>query len=180
MDAFRAINELVFALIFVAAVGLGPLAGVLALTIHTTGTLAKLFSEAVEAIARVIKSDTTPFSLKTELIQALSWIEQQGSLATLGDVLQTASESLSLEIIKVFGRITDSDRQGQATEILLNFWQQKTEVLTPNIRQDLAYSLGQLKQVIAQPLLTKLSEDNDSGVKLHAIAALNKLPTANS
>jgi phosphonate transport system permease protein len=50
MDAFRAINELVFALIFVAAVGLGPLAGVLALMIHTTGTLAKLFSEAVEAI----------------------------------------------------------------------------------------------------------------------------------
>jgi len=50
MDAFRAINELVFALIFVAAVGLGPLAGVLALTIHTIGTLAKLFSEAVEAI----------------------------------------------------------------------------------------------------------------------------------
>ena len=34
----------------VAAVGLGPLAGVLALTIHTTGVLAKLFSEAVEAI----------------------------------------------------------------------------------------------------------------------------------
>ena len=50
MDEFRAINELVFALIFVAAVGLGPLAGVLALMIHTTGTLAKLFSEAVEAI----------------------------------------------------------------------------------------------------------------------------------
>ncbi|MEL6575124.1 MAG: phosphonate ABC transporter, permease protein PhnE [Pseudomonadota bacterium] len=50
MDAARAINELVFALIFVAAVGLGPLAGVMALTIHTTGTLAKLFSEAVEAI----------------------------------------------------------------------------------------------------------------------------------
>lgn len=50
MDAARAINELVFALIFVAAVGLGPLAGVLALVVHTTGTLAKLFSEAVEAI----------------------------------------------------------------------------------------------------------------------------------
>lgn len=50
MDAFRAINELIFALVFVSAVGLGPLAGVLALTVHTTGTLAKLFSEAVEAI----------------------------------------------------------------------------------------------------------------------------------
>ena len=50
MDACRAINELVFALIFIAAVGLGPFAGVLALWIHTTGVIAKLFSEAVEAI----------------------------------------------------------------------------------------------------------------------------------
>lgn len=50
LDAFRAINEMVFAMLFVVAVGLGPFAGVLALWIHTTGTLAKLFSEAVEAI----------------------------------------------------------------------------------------------------------------------------------
>jgi phosphonate transport system permease protein len=50
MDAARAINEMVFAMLFVVAVGLGPFAGVLALFIHTTGILAKLFSEAVEAI----------------------------------------------------------------------------------------------------------------------------------
>ncbi len=50
MDACRAINEMVFAMLFVVAVGLGPFAGVLALWIHTTGILAKLFSEAVEAI----------------------------------------------------------------------------------------------------------------------------------
>lgn len=50
MDAFRAINEIVFAVLFVVAVGLGPFAGVMALFIHTTGVLAKLFSEAVEAI----------------------------------------------------------------------------------------------------------------------------------
>jgi phosphonate transport system permease protein len=50
MDACRAINEMVFALLFIVAVGLGPFAGVLALFVHTTGTLAKLFSEAVEAI----------------------------------------------------------------------------------------------------------------------------------
>lgn len=50
LDAFRAINEMVFAMLFVVAVGLGPFAGVLALWVHTTGTLAKLFSEAVEAI----------------------------------------------------------------------------------------------------------------------------------
>jgi phosphonate transport system permease protein len=50
LDSFRAINEMVFAMLFVVAVGLGPFAGVLALWIHTSGTLAKLFSEAVEAI----------------------------------------------------------------------------------------------------------------------------------
>ncbi len=50
MDACRAINEMVFAMLFVVAVGLGPFAGVLALWIHTAGVLAKLFSEAVEAI----------------------------------------------------------------------------------------------------------------------------------
>src|SRR5688572_21855817 len=50
MDAARAINEIVFAMLFVVAVGLGPFAGVLAIFVHTTGILAKLFSEAVEAI----------------------------------------------------------------------------------------------------------------------------------
>jgi len=50
MDLCRAINEMVFAMLFIVAVGLGPFAGVLALFVHTTGTLAKLFSEAVEAI----------------------------------------------------------------------------------------------------------------------------------
>jgi phosphonate transport system permease protein len=50
LDGCRAINEMLFALLFVVAVGLGPFAGVLALWVHTTGVLAKLFSEAVEAI----------------------------------------------------------------------------------------------------------------------------------
>ncbi|RMM85333.1 Phosphonate ABC transporter, permease protein PhnE [Pseudomonas savastanoi pv. glycinea] len=53
MDAFRSINEMVFAMLFVVAVGLGPFAGVLALWISTTGVLAKLFTEAVEAIEPV-------------------------------------------------------------------------------------------------------------------------------
>jgi phosphonate transport system permease protein len=50
LDAMRSINEMVFAMLFVVAVGLGPFAGALALWLHTTGVLAKLFSEAVEAI----------------------------------------------------------------------------------------------------------------------------------
>jgi phosphonate transport system permease protein len=50
MDILRAINEMVLALFFVVAVGLGPAAGVLALFVHNIGVVAKLFSEAVEAI----------------------------------------------------------------------------------------------------------------------------------
>ena len=50
MDLLRSVNEMVFAMLFIAAVGLGPFAGVLALSLHTLGTLSKLFSEAVEAI----------------------------------------------------------------------------------------------------------------------------------
>jgi len=50
MDACRAINEIVFALMFVVAVGLGPFAGVMALFVHNLGVFSKLFSEAVEAI----------------------------------------------------------------------------------------------------------------------------------
>ena len=50
MDSCRAINEIVFALLFVVAVGLGPFAGVMALFIHNLGVFAKLFSEAVEAV----------------------------------------------------------------------------------------------------------------------------------
>jgi len=50
MDVLRAVNEFVFALMFVTAVGLGPFAGMLALGIHTGGVLGKLLSETIEAI----------------------------------------------------------------------------------------------------------------------------------
>jgi len=51
-NAARGINELIFALIFVAAVGLGPFAGVLALSLHGAGMLGKFFAEAVEEADR--------------------------------------------------------------------------------------------------------------------------------
>jgi phosphonate transport system permease protein len=49
-NLFRSINEIVWALLFVSAVGLGPMAGILALAIHTSGVLAKLLAEGNEAI----------------------------------------------------------------------------------------------------------------------------------
>ena len=46
----RTVPDLVFALMFVSAFGLGPLAGILAIAIHTVGALGKLFAEVVENI----------------------------------------------------------------------------------------------------------------------------------
>lgn len=48
----RSVNEIIWALLFVSAVGLGPMPGILALALHTTGVLIKLFSEGIENVSR--------------------------------------------------------------------------------------------------------------------------------
>ncbi|CCE11365.1 putative PhnE protein, phosphonate ABC transporter, membrane protein [Bradyrhizobium sp. STM 3843] len=48
LEFARTVPGIVFALIFVIAFGLGPMAGVLAIAVHSTGALGKLFSEVVE------------------------------------------------------------------------------------------------------------------------------------
>lgn len=50
MELARTVPDIVFALIFVVAFGLGPLPGVLAITLHSAGTLGKLLAEVVENI----------------------------------------------------------------------------------------------------------------------------------
>ena len=50
LEFCRTVPDLVFALIFVMAFGLGPIAGVLAIVIHTTGALGKLFYEVLENV----------------------------------------------------------------------------------------------------------------------------------
>jgi len=50
LEFCRTVPDIVFALLFVSAFGLGPLAGVLAIGIHSFGTLGKLFTEVIENI----------------------------------------------------------------------------------------------------------------------------------
>lgn len=50
LEVCRTVPEMVFALVFVVAFGLGPVPGVLAIAIHTLGALGKLFAEVVENI----------------------------------------------------------------------------------------------------------------------------------
>ena len=47
---FRGIDTVVFAILFVAAVGLGPFAGVLGMIVHSLGVIAKLNAEAIETV----------------------------------------------------------------------------------------------------------------------------------
>ncbi|MEM6744433.1 MAG: phosphonate ABC transporter, permease protein PhnE [Pseudomonadota bacterium] len=68
LDVLRGVDQLVWGLVFVRAVGLGPLAGVLAIFVSDLGTLSKLYSEAIENIDRkqvegVKATGAGPFSL---------------------------------------------------------------------------------------------------------------------
>ena len=50
LNIVRSIESLIIAIVFVVIVGLGPFAGMLALTVHTIAALAKLYSEVIEGI----------------------------------------------------------------------------------------------------------------------------------
>jgi phosphonate ABC transporter permease subunit PhnE len=50
LDAARAVHTLVFGLILVGIVGLGPTAGILAIALHSMGTYGKLFAESIETL----------------------------------------------------------------------------------------------------------------------------------
>ncbi|MGF9660822.1 phosphonate ABC transporter, permease protein PhnE [Arthrobacter crystallopoietes] len=52
MNVIRSVPDLVFALMFVSAVGLGPFAGILAMTLGSLGSIGKIFAEAMESVDR--------------------------------------------------------------------------------------------------------------------------------
>ncbi|GAA1325720.1 phosphonate ABC transporter, permease protein PhnE [Leucobacter albus] len=52
MNVIRSVPDLVFALMFVSAVGLGPFAGILAMTLGSIGSIGKVFAEAMESVDR--------------------------------------------------------------------------------------------------------------------------------
>ena len=100
---FRAFPDIVLGTAFVVAVGLGPLAGVLALTINNTGTLAKLFSEAVEAIetAPVEGVRATGGSRLQEIVWGV--IPQVGPLWTSFALYRFESNARSATVLGLIG-----------------------------------------------------------------------------
>jgi phosphonate transport system permease protein len=50
LNVFRSVPDILWALVFVVALGLGPFPGTLALAVHSAGILGKLYSETLEAV----------------------------------------------------------------------------------------------------------------------------------
>ncbi|MFH1770967.1 MAG: phosphonate ABC transporter, permease protein PhnE [archaeon] len=68
-DICRGINEIIWGLIYVSMVGLGPFPGVLALATHVTGALGRYFSEAIEtADPEIIKAIVSTGASKIQVV----------------------------------------------------------------------------------------------------------------
>lgn len=118
MDVFRGIPALVWALILVAAFGLGPLPGVLALAFADIPRLGKLFAEAIESVDRrqreslqatgasgslVIRFGMLPQVLPVCLSQCLYYLEQNFRAAAVVGVVGAGGIGFELnERIRIF------------------------------------------------------------------------------
>ncbi len=144
---------------------------------QTTITLGRMKHEsAITALNEVLSSQHTPIALKLDLVRALGWSEIDLALEYLQQALLTEIDLVSQEIITILGRISVANLQEKATQILVDFWNSVTENdRNPDLKQVLAMSLGELGKHQAKDTLKQLAEDNNSRVRLHAIAGLKKL-----
>ncbi|MFE7506239.1 phosphonate ABC transporter, permease protein PhnE [Promicromonospora sp. NPDC057488] len=81
MNVIRSLPDLVFALMFVSAVGLGPFAGILAMTVGSIGSIGKVFAEAMEAV------DAGPVTAMQAVGASRRQVVQYGVLPQAGPLL---------------------------------------------------------------------------------------------
>lgn len=132
--------------------------------------------EGNRILVQVLQAPQTPIPLQLSLIQSLARSENPRNLTYLGEALTLISLGGTLEIIRVLGRI--ETLKNESAEILLTFFNSEHFLLQhTQIRQAIAYSLGQLKILKTLTVLETLANDPESVVKLHAIAALRNFKT---
>ncbi|MEO0012060.1 MAG: hypothetical protein RLZZ535_449, partial [Cyanobacteriota bacterium] len=129
---------------------------------------------ATTALFEVLQVDTTPVTLKLDLVKALGWSKLSSGIANLEKALANSSELIIQEIIIVLGRNGTLELKHQSAQVLITFWQQQ-QSLSASIRQALATSLGELGDRSAISVLEVLATDSDRKVQLHAISALKKI-----
>ena len=137
-------------------------------------TLGRLGTDAAaEALFGVLQSPT-PALLQVSIIRSLGRIETPLSLAYLYQALALAP-TLVQEIVTVLGRIEQPSLKCQSAQALMELLGSDTLAKEPVVKQLIAQSLSQLREEIAVQPLIELLADPDTGVKLHAIAALKQL-----
>jgi HEAT repeat protein len=130
------------------------------------------------ALFKVLQSHATPTPLKIILVRALSWIETEEVLNYLQESLSIEDDLVTQEIITVLGRIEKPDFKFKASQILVDFFDYFTiQQQNCNFKQFLAMSLGELGSSQGINVLNQLAVDDEQAVRLHAIAALEKLST---
>lgn len=110
-DGFRGVDQLIWALVFVRAVGLGPLAGVLAIAVADVAVLAKLYAEAIENADRreaegvravgakpslVVRFGLLPQVFPVMLAQALYFVESNTRSASVLGIVGAGGIGLSI------------------------------------------------------------------------------------
>ncbi len=110
-DTVRGIDMLIWALIFINVVGLGPFAGILAIAVSDTGVLSKLFAEAIENVDRkqidgvqatgaddvqVMRFGILPQVLPVMLSNALYYFESNTRSATILGIVGAGGIGLQL------------------------------------------------------------------------------------
>lgn len=133
-------------------------------------------ARAATVLFEVLQSSVTPTSFKLDLVRVLSWIETERALDYLARALTTENEPICQEIITVLGRVVEPSLKTKATRILIDFFDLDSDKQKqPQLKQVLALALGELGKSQAASTLDLLAGDREKGVRLHAIAALQKL-----
>lgn len=129
LDVIRGIDVLIWALVFISVVGLGPFAGILAIVVSDTGALAKLYAEAIESMDRrprdavqaaggnrlqAIRFGLVPQVLPLILSNAIYFFESNTRNATVLGVVGAGGIGLAL-----FDRIRVNDWHSALLMILL-------------------------------------------------------------
>ncbi|MCA1992688.1 MAG: HEAT repeat domain-containing protein [Coleofasciculus sp. S288] len=135
--------------------------------------------DAAEALFQVLKSPATPLPLQITVVRALGWMETLDAVDYLQQGLTFTSVAACQEIVSVLGRLSEPSLRPKAAKILIDFLNSGQEAVREmGVKQALAIALGQLGDGRAQKVLIEMLAEEDTGVRLHAIAALKQFPEA--
>ena len=140
---------------------------------------------AAIALHTIIRSESTPESLRITAIRSLGWMagdeadpESQPAALALQCLLEalhpeTLEENSWLEVVQALGRVQHEQLQQQASAALVKCLQEQS--LSVRVQSAIALNLGYLQQEDGIPTLVELAGEKNAAVRLHAIAGLRAL-----